>query len=545
MRKINALPIGYSDVKSVIETGYYVDKTRYAQELIEKRNPIFIARPRRFGKSLFIDTLATICSGAQEVFKDCYIGSPENGYQWKKYPVIKLDFSRLTNDSPELLQISLEDLLTRIASSYNLCITGQVLKTRFTNLVEDMSTLDDHYEPKIVVLIDEYDAPIVNLTKGSDLEKANIKVMKDFFMALKSLNSYFQFTFITGVSKFSLSDVFSGANHLKDITIDASADAMFGYTQQEIETIFSENLASIAKKWSEKENKKITESSVMGRIATYYNGYKFYEDGASVYNPWSTLRFLDSGKLANYWYESGSPTILINQMLADPGRFDLNMDHLQIKATRDELMYTGSRNEISLKSLMFQTGYLTIDDYDESSSLYTLKFPNKEIEESFQRSIRYSLEKSVKDYFIQEREKIRHALANKKIKTFIASINTAFATLPYYIDTKQEKQFHSNLHMLLQGLGFLGGRKMQMHSEALSSQGRADIVLELETVIYIIEIKYKSSGKIALEQIKANQYYSPYLLRQKAIILLGLNFNESTRMVDNWEYEMQEAHLEK
>ncbi|WP_419241815.1 hypothetical protein [Cardinium endosymbiont of Nabis limbatus] len=147
-----------------------------------------------------------------------------------------------------------------------------------------------------------------------------------------------------------------------------------------------------------KENKKITDLEVMRHIASYYNGYKFYEDGASVYNPCSTLKFLESGKLENYWYESGSPTILINQMLADPDRFDLNIDNLQIEATREDLMYTGSRREISLKSLMFQTGYLTIHDYDASTSLYTLKFPNKEIAASFQRSIQYSLEKCVKDF---------------------------------------------------------------------------------------------------------------------------------------------------
>ena len=215
-----------------------------------------------------------------------------------------------------------------------------------------------------------------------------------------------------------------------------------------------------------------------------------------------------------------------------------------MEATRDELMYTGSRNEIGLKSLMFQTGYLTIDSYNPSTALYTLKFPNKEIESSFQQSIQYSLEQSVKDYFLQERDKIRRALSNKKIASFIDHINTAFATLPYYIDTKQEKQYHSNLHMLLQGLGFLGGRKMHMHSESASSQGRSDIVLELETVIYIIEIKYRSSGKIALQQIKENGYYKPYLLRQKTIILLGINFNEETRMIDNWAHEIYEDHLE-
>ncbi len=552
MRKINALPIGYSDVKSVIETGYYVDKTGYAQELIEKRNPIFIARPRRFGKSLFINTLATICSGEQEVFKDYHIGRPENGYKWKKYPIIKIDFSGISNNTPEELSTSIKMVLKEIAFSYNVKIEDVTVKDALRSLVLQLINLEDNkeniksvYEPRIVVLIDEYDAPIVHLAKGSDLEKANIKVMKDFFMTLKSLNDYFQLTFITGVSKFSLSDVFSGANHLDDITIDTSADSMFGYTQEKILTIFSNNLEDIAEKWSEKENKKITESEVMSRMATYYNGYKFCECGASVYNPWSALKFLKSGKLANYWYESGSPSLLINQMLADPDRFDINMGNLQIEATRDDLMYTESRNEISLKSLMFQTGYLTIDSYDEATSLYTLKFPNKEIEESFQKSIQSSLEKSVKDYFIQERDKIRKALSNKKISLFIDSINTAFATLPYYIDTKQEKQYHSNLHMLLQGLGFLGGRRMQMYSESPSSKGRSDIVLELESAIYIIEIKYRSSGKVALEQIKANGYYKPYLLRQKSIILLGINFKEETRMIGSWGYEIHEEHLEE
>ncbi len=555
MRKINTLPIGYSDVERVIRTGYYVDKTRYAQELIEKENPIFIARPRRFGKSLFIDTIATICNGMQEVFKDYHIGKKENGYQWKKYPVINLDFSRLSNDTPEELKESIKRALKEIAFLYELEIENHTIKDTFQDLIMKLMNVkrisssseirSSNYESKIVVLIDEYDAPIVHLTKGSDLEKANIKVMKDFFMTLKSLNKYFQFTFIVGVTKFSLSDVFSGANHLDDITIDASADAMFGYTQEEIIQTFSLNLEDIALEWSKNSDKEITKDMVIKQIANYYNGYRFHEKGASVYNPWSTLKFLKSSKLENYWYESGSPTILINQMLADPDRFDLNMDSFQMEAIRDELMYTGSRNEITLKSLMFQTGYLTIDRYDENTKLYTLKFPNKEIEESFQRSIRYSLEKSVKDYFLQERDKIRNALSNKKISSFIDSINTAFATLPYYIDTKQEKQYHSNLHMLLQGLGFLGGRKIHMYSESPSSKGRSDIVLKLESAICIIEIKYKSSGKVALEQIKANGYYKPYLLRQKSIILLGINSNEETRMIDSWDYEIHEEHLKE
>ncbi|WP_186292420.1 AAA family ATPase [Cardinium endosymbiont of Dermatophagoides farinae] len=590
IRKIDALPIGYSDVKSVIETGYYVDKTKYAQELIEKRNPIFIARPRRFGKSLFIDTLDTICSGEQEVFKDYHIGRPENGYTWKKYPIINIDFSGL-NHNPNCLENSLKSKLDKIACLYGLTIQVPDIQDGLENLIEALSKLSNGYESNIVVLIDEYDAPVVNLQKGSDLEQANIKVMKDFFMTLKSLNKRFQFTFITGVSKFSLSDVFSGANHLSDLTIDKSAAAMFGYTEQELLEVFSDRIAMVAATWSEELGGPVTQEKVMQEIASHYNGYKFYEKGPSVYNPWSTLHFFKEGKREDYWYESGSSTLIISQMLSDPDRF--NLDELPIDAYRHQLMYTGSRSEISLKALMFQTGYLTIAHYEPSTGIYKLKFPNQEVAKAFAQTIQDTLERRVKDYFIQERDKIRHALADKKIDTFIEHINIAFAALPYYIrplskaicdqqflgeawsstaeysavfeecrqastpklpseiefrkrsDTKQEKQYYSNLHMLLQGLGFLGGRKMHMHSESASSQGRSDIVLELETAIFIIEIKYKSSGKIALEQIKANGYYKPYLLRQKAIILLGINFNEETRMIDNWDYEIHEDHIKK
>ncbi|TSJ81283.1 MAG: ATP-binding protein [Candidatus Cardinium sp.] len=536
MNRLHALPIGYSDVKAVIEAGYYVDKTQYAQTLIEKRNPTFIARPRRFGKSLFIDTLATICNGTQEVFKNYHIGKPENGYQWKKYPVIRLDFSRLTNDTPELLQLSLEDALTEVASTYRLTLRGHSVKAKFSNLVTDMTQLENNYDPKIVVLIDEYDAPIINLTKGSDLEKANIKVMKDFFMTLKSLNKYFQFTFITGVSKFSLSDVFSGANHLSDTTIDKSAAAMFGYTKQELLEVFSDRIAMVADIWSEDQAQPVTQEIVMQEIASHYNGYKFYEKGPSVYNPWSTLHFFKEGKKEDYWYESGSPTLLISQMLADPNRFDL--DALPIDAYRHQLMYTGSRSEISLKALMFQTGYLTIDSYEPSTGVYKLKFPNQEIEKAFKQTIQDTLERRAKDYFLSSQDQIKIALQAKDIESFIIAINIAFASIPYYITSKTEKDYHSNLHMLLYGLNCLEGVHSDMASESPFSKGRADIVLTIDSIVYIIEIKYKSSGKVALQQIKDNRYYTSYLWKAKEIILLGINFDQETKCIDSWAHEI-------
>lgn len=545
MRKIDTLPIGYSDVKSVIETGYYVDKTRYAQALIEKRNPIFIARPRRFGKSLFINTLATICRGDKEIFKDYHIGKPENGYQWKKYPIIKIDFSGVSNNTPEELSSSIKIVLKEIAFSYSIKMEDATVKDTLRSLVAQLINLADTienkentksiYQSKIVVLIDEYDAPIVNLTKGSDLEQSNIKVMKDFFMTLKSLNEYFQLTFITGVSKFSLSDVFSGANHLSDLTIDKSAAAMFGYTEQELLEVFSDHISMVTNLWSEDIGQPMTKETVMQAITTHYNGYKFYEKGPSVYNPWSTLHFFKEGKKADYWYESGSPTMLINQMLADPDRFEL--DDLPIDAYRHELMYTGSRNEISLKALMFQTGYLTIESYESSTGVYKLKFPNQEVEKAFTQTIQDALERRMKDYFISTQDQIKSALQAKDIESFIIAINIAFASIPYYITSKTEKDYHSNLHMLLYGLNCLDGINSHVASESPSSRGRADIVLTIGSIVYIIEIKYKSNGKIALQQIKENCYYISYLWKAKEIILLGINFDQETKSIDSWASE--------
>ena len=206
-----------------------------------------------------------------------------------------------------MLKLSLENKIEEISSDYGLLLRGPALKNRLSNLIKDMAKIGNNYSPQIVVLIDEYDAPIVNLPKGSDLEQENIKVMKDFFMTLKSLNSYFKLTFITGVSKFSLSDVFSGANHLDDITIDQSADAMFGYTEGKIRSYFPDNIEKVRWQWSKDQGKNLTTAEVLKCMQSRYNGYKFYKKSASIYNPWSTLKFLKSGELSNYWYGSGPP----------------------------------------------------------------------------------------------------------------------------------------------------------------------------------------------------------------------------------------------
>ena len=210
-----------------------------------------------------------------------------------------------------MLEKSIHIALRYIADEYHINLKANTIQEDLEDLVVGLSSIGNDYSPNIVVLIDEYDAPIVNLPKGSEIEQENIKVMKDFFMTLKSLNSYFKLTFITGVSKFILSDVFSGASHLNDLTITKSADAMFGYTQEEIIASFSADIEKVRLQWSKYEGNDITTKEVLTSIQSRYNGYQFHKKGASVYNPWSTLKFLESGELSNYWYGSGNPQILL------------------------------------------------------------------------------------------------------------------------------------------------------------------------------------------------------------------------------------------
>ncbi|WP_165941949.1 AAA family ATPase, partial [Cardinium endosymbiont of Culicoides punctatus] len=331
---LSRLPIGDTDIASVIHSGYYADKTKLVGKLLLEGKTSFLVRPRRFGKSLFVNTIAAIAEGAnKELFKDCFISNgefeDENGdiikYDWKKYPVIRLDFSGLNNTSSDKLEGDLIELLEDIALQYKVKITGKSLQTRFRRLINTLITLKKGYEPKIVLLIDEYDSPVINLNWDSQNYKDCMKVLSDFFATVKSCANNCQLIFVTGVYKFVLSGLGSGANilHDGDISLDEDVSDIVGYREEDIRALFKNNFDNICDRRTEITGIDQSTETVVKNLKKYYNGYRFSNSnkGPNVFNPTSILHFFKSGELLGYWKDTADTRLLVKQMQDNIERF--------------------------------------------------------------------------------------------------------------------------------------------------------------------------------------------------------------------------------
>ncbi|TDG95352.1 hypothetical protein CCPUN_04460 [Cardinium endosymbiont of Culicoides punctatus] len=288
------LPIGKSSIEAVIRSGYYVDKTYHAEKLFKEEATVFLSRPRRFGKSLFVSTLEAIAKGNKELFQDCYIYN--SGYDWKKYPVIRVDFGGKGNMTPDNLLLYLEDKLKDVASDYKLTVTGDTFQSRLENLVKNMTDLNG-YANKIVVLVDEYDAPFINQSDPV-IKESNRLIVRDFLTEIKILadNNKIKLEFVTGVSAYSFKECKSGPNNLNDITLDKNYATIAGYKEEDLlqeGSVYSKKIDELA------EERNISRDILIGEIRAMYNGYKFHPEDKtiSVYNPLSTLMFLSRNEL--------------------------------------------------------------------------------------------------------------------------------------------------------------------------------------------------------------------------------------------------------
>ena len=367
------LPIGIQSIEKIRTQDYiYIDKTQFALELIEGDAPhYFLARPRRFGKSLFVSTLEEIFKGNKELFKGCHIH--ESDYDWQPYPVISFNFGAIANDTTEELKTNLHELLTKIGKEQGVEVHGSSFEFRLEVLVEALAK-----KGPVVVLIDEYDKPLIDHLHNVTVAESNRELLKSFFGVLKNLDKYIKFTFITGISRFSKVSLFSDANHLEDISMTPRYAIMMGYTYEEMVQCFDEHLQAIAQ-----EQDRAAED-VLEEIKAWYNGYRFSSEDTHVYNPFSTLLFFKNQAPKSYWYASGTPKFLLEQVKKHPRSL---VPLSGTRAKESELTSSGSVEEIDLKALMFQTGYLTIEGYSPSSKHYQLGFPNQEVREAFTDSL--------------------------------------------------------------------------------------------------------------------------------------------------------------
>lgn len=367
------LPIGIQDFKTIILDGYtYVDKSKLIYQLITRGKPYFISRPRRFGKSLLVSTLYALFSGRRELFKNLWID--KSNWDWQVYPIIRLDMSTINNATSEILERSLIYALHDIASQSSIVLTGESAADYLSDLIKQLAKAS---AKKVVVLIDEYDKPLIDNIEDLETAKENRKILRQFYTILKALDEYLQFIFLTGVTNFSKVSVFSGLNNLNDLTLSNDYSALLGYTKTELDFYFVKDIQEVA------NANELPLDVCYEKIREWYNGYKFSKHGELVYNPFSTLKLLDSKSFAPHWFETGTPIFLIK--LIQNREFDLiNLEQYEIGA---EDFSSFDIEVLPTLPLLYQTGYLTIKTYDSLIDTYKLDYPNREVSQAFSSSL--------------------------------------------------------------------------------------------------------------------------------------------------------------
>lgn len=507
------LPLNIQSFPTLIENNcVYVDKTDQIYAMMQRISPLFISRPRRFGKSLLISTLKAIYEGRRELFEGLAISKTD--YTWPVHPVVHLDFTIITRLTPTLLHQGLHERLGEIANQYDVQIPGQeqTLSQRFSVLIQLLSKKN-----KVVVLIDEYDKPILDHLKDLEVAAAQRAVIKDFYDGLKGVTDYIHRIFITGVTKFAKTSLFSGLNNLMDLTMMPEAATLLGYTQQELETYFAPHIAASAKK------RNCSTQKILDDLKRWYDGYHFSEDlTLNMYNPISVLYFLETGRFKNYWSETGTPSFLIQMLPKQLG----DLENMGVGLGETSLSMFDIDN-IPLVPLLFQAGYLTLVGYDPDTGKYFLDHPNHEIRDSFRNYVLEGLTNTTRASAESLLAVLMQALEAADIDRIIRTLTIFFANIPHNLHIAKESYYHSLFHAMFDLMG-----TVNIQSEVSSSVGKLDLVMQTNKYLYVVEFKFKHTAQEAMDQILQRRYYEKYLGSNKRIILLGIAFTyEEKRLV--------------
>ena len=513
------LPIGIQNfAKLRNEDCVYVDKTALIYSLITKGSYYFLARPRRFGKSLLVSTLQEIFSGNKELFEGLAISALP--YDWQEHPVITISFTDIPHDSPAELLSGIKKYLQTVAHDNNILLDNSLLPGQMLQeVVKRLSTYN-----KVVLLIDEYDYPIIKYIHEPVVAHQMREALKSFYLVIKGLDPYLKFVFLTGVSRFSKTSIFSGLNNLNDITIHVDYDTLLGYTQAEIATYFLPYLNVLG------EEQKISLEELNIKIKTWYNGYRFSPRNNAIllYNPFSILLLFNQRQFFNHWFETGTPTFLINLLKAN----DYPIQNLDgIKATAGELGQFEVEN-IDLKTLMLQAGYLTIKDYNENTGNFILGYPNREIMEALSRLIAQSMTNVAPAYFRDVVYELPQIFEHCDLERLYDVLRQLFAMVPYTIHIGEEKYYQTIFYLIFKMLG------ADIVVEYPTNIGRIDCVFQTRTACFVIEFKVNKSADDAMAQIENKKYYEQYALQNKKIILVGIDFDTKIKNVSEIKYEV-------
>jgi hypothetical protein len=519
------LPISISNFEKLITgNNVYVDKTRYIHQMVSKGMFYFLSRPRRFGKSLLVSTLKALFEGKRELFKGLWIEKAD--WDWQPYPVLQIDFNGIAASTPKTLKQSLADRLSLMSKKGRISLKSSLLSNGFQELIVK---LFEKHRRKVVVLIDEYDKPIItHLGKGKaalEIAKQNREMLREFYGVLKEgdVNEALQFVFITGISKFTRVSIFSELNNLDDISMQDPYSALLGYTEEELEQCFAAQIKQLSRHQNQPE------AEIRQQIQTWYNGYRFADLDLKVYNPYSALHLFNQGKFQNYWFETGTPAFLVDLIKERQYPVPL-MESLEL-SQQDFTVY--DLDYLKLEPLLFQTGYLTIKGLAEG--LYQLGYPNQEVKTAFLDYLYDRLIDMPDSSLKAQYKKLHLYLSQERGDLFIETANAILSAIPYpHVRKQGESYYHTVFYLMLSASGVL------VHTEVLNIRGRVDMEMHFQDKIYIVELKCNQSAKKAIAQIRAKKYFEKYLQSGKKILLLGINFSTRERRIADWRVEAVE-----
>jgi hypothetical protein len=515
-------PVGYQDFKAIREGGFlYVDKTDLIYKLVDTSKYAFLSRPRRFGKTLLTSTLHYYLSGRKELFTGLAIEKLEK--EWTQYPVLHFDLSRVKELTPDELRQELNEMLNRYDKFFGVTTTGTP-GSRLDKLIQEAYSQTGL---QVVLLIDEYDAPIMDALYEPDRLLAVRKIMRNFYTSLKANDSCLKFVFITGVSTFSQLGIFSELNNLDVITNENEYASICGITQQELEENFQVGIHDLS------TTLKCSEEEVVSRLKTKYDGYHFTDSLLDIYNPFSLIKAFKSQKLGDYWFGSGTSISLINAFKQYIGDFTLDVEEINSGILCKQVDFTNSlEDDKSIIPLLYQSGYITIKKYEYQIERYTLGIPNEEVRVGLYRNLLPLYTRMAVKDVVNYVDEVCDGLLRGDIDKAMNILRSALKSIPYepgdHSISDTEAYYHKFFHFffyLMYG---------NVHSEVRNATGAMDVEITTPKYIYVIEIKVDASPEVALNQIEEKGYAVPHMADHRAVYKVGVNFSTQERTVSGW-----------
>ena len=511
-------PIGIQTFSEIREGNYlYIDKTAYIYRMTHSSSCyMFLNRPRRFGKSLLISTLHSYFSGREDLFRGLAMEKLEK--EWTQYPVLHFDMSMAKHADKDKLVNLLDFMLAEHERALGIDETGMDPNLRLTNLIKRSY---EQTGKKVVVLIDEYDAPLLDVMHEHETLGALRNIMRNFYSPLKACDPYLRYVFLTGITKFSQLSFFSELNNIENISMDGPYAAICGITEEEILSQMAEDVKQLADKM------EITLDEALLKLKENYDGYHFTYPSPDIYNPFSLLTAMAKGQIGSYWFGSGTPTYLIKML----DKFGVDPSEIGNTLAVVEEFDAPTETMTSITPLLYQSGYVTIKDYDKELELYTLDIPNKEV--------RVGLMRSLLPYYVTNDTReatnmvafLSRDIRNGDIDTALRRLQAFLSTIPQCDNTKYEGHYQQIFYIIFSLLGYY------VDVEVRTPRGRVDMVLRTKSTLYTFELKLDKSAAVAMEQIDLKNYPERFVLCGLPIVKVAVNFDSESCTLGDWKIE--------